>query len=140
MRDTASADDVAQEVVIIVLETLRKNRVEQLDEGRFGAFIAGTCRNVLLARRRGERRREGLLDKFGGVFAGVSTIDDGAVDRHRVAHCFEKLTARAQSILALTFFADASGDDIARELDVSTANVRVLRHRAIQQLQECVGS
>jgi DNA-directed RNA polymerase specialized sigma24 family protein len=41
--------------------------------------------------------------------------------------------------LALTFFAERPGDEIAGELQISTANVRVLRHRALADLDLWLG-
>jgi RNA polymerase sigma-70 factor (ECF subfamily) len=54
--------------------------------------------------------------------------------------CFERLAPRARAVLALTYFAERSGDEIASELRITAANVRVLRHRSLQQLHGCLES
>jgi DNA-directed RNA polymerase specialized sigma24 family protein len=39
----------------------------------------------------------------------------------------------------MTFYDERTGADVASFLGVSEANVRVIRHRAIRQLRECMG-
>ena len=39
----------------------------------------------------------------------------------------------------MTFYDEQAGADVAGFLGVSEANVRVIRHRAIRELRECMG-
>jgi DNA-directed RNA polymerase specialized sigma24 family protein len=39
----------------------------------------------------------------------------------------------------MTFYDEQTAADAARFLGVSEANVRVMRHRAIHQLRDCMG-
>lgn len=135
VRDDVASLDLAQHVMMSVLEALRAGRVVELD--RVGAFVLGTCKHTLVAWRRGERRRADLLAQFGPALAGVAPAHV-PLDRARLAHCFGLLAARARAVLALAYFADRSGDEIAHELAMSPANVRVVRHRAIAQLHDCM--
>jgi RNA polymerase sigma factor (sigma-70 family) len=136
LRDEASARDLAQEVMLGVLQALRAGRVERVD--RVGPFVLGVCRNTALAWSRGERRRTALLERFGSSFEGFAQIADEGLDARRLQTCFAQLPPRARTVLSLTFYAECSGDDIAGELEVSLENVRVLRHRALKQLHACM--
>jgi len=135
LRDETAALDLGQHVMIAVLEALRAGRVVEVD--RLGAYVLGTCKHVLAAARRGERRRADLLDRFGSALGDVARQPE-PIDRARLAGCFDKLPPRARAVLALAFFAERSTDEIARELGVSAGNVRVLRHRALAQLHACM--
>jgi RNA polymerase sigma-70 factor (ECF subfamily) len=136
-RDEDTARDLAQQVLVAVIEALRANRVENLD--RVTAFVIGTCKHVLGSARRGTRRRADLLERFGPAFADVvEPPRDHGIDRRRLAGCLSKLAPRARIVLALSFFAERETDEIAAELGVSTGNVRVLRHRALADLQACM--
>lgn len=135
VRDDVASLDLAQHVMMAVLEALRAGRVVEID--RIGAFVLGTCKHTLAAWRRGERRRADLLAQFGPALADV-VPPHVALDRERLAHCFGLLAARARAVLALAYFAERSGEEIARELAMSAANVRVVRHRAIAQLHDCM--
>ena len=137
LRDEVAALDLGQQVVIAVLEALRAGRVTEID--RLGAFVIGTCKNTLAAQRRGERRRADLLAEFGPALAGV-TEQAPALDQERLAHCLGLLAPRARAVVALTFYAERSADEIAGELGLSAGNVRVARHRALAQLHDCMGA
>jgi RNA polymerase sigma-70 factor (ECF subfamily) len=136
LRDEAAALDLAQHAVITLLEALRADRVTELD--RIGAFLYGVCKRTLLAWRSGERRRSELLAEFGPALAGTAEICDTAIDRRKLVDCFDRLAPRARTIVALSFYAERSADEIAGELATSPGNVRVLRHRALAQLQACM--
>jgi RNA polymerase sigma-70 factor (ECF subfamily) len=134
--DEAAALDLGQQVLVVVLEALRDRRVVEID--RLGAFVFGVCKRSLLALRSGERRRAELLERFGLSSAAVDEIAQTALDRRRLTACFDRLAPRARTVLALSFFAERSADEIAGELGTSSGNVRVLRHRALEQLRGCM--
>jgi RNA polymerase sigma-70 factor, ECF subfamily len=136
LRDRSAAADLAQQTLLVVVEALRAGKVESIE--RILPFVHGACKNTLMAWRRGDRRRAALLETFGPSFASEVTLEDRALDRRRVAECFEKLPERAQTILSLTFYAESTAEAIAGELTVSEENVRVLRHRALRRLRDCV--
>ncbi len=54
------------------------------------------------------------------------------------AACLQALAERERLVVVLTFFADKSGDEVAKELGVSAGNVRVIRHRALARLRDCM--
>src|SRR5687768_5857118 len=45
---------------------------------------------------------------------------------------------RERTVVVLTFYAERDGDAIARELGTSAGTVRVIRHRALARLRECL--
>ena len=135
LRDEAAALDLGQHVMMTVLEALRGDRVAELD--RLGAYVLGVCKHTVMALRRGEHRRSGLLEQFGAP-PGETYIEARAIDRRQLAKCFDALPARARTLLALTFFAEAPSEVIARELATTVGNVRVLRHRALSELLRCM--
>jgi RNA polymerase sigma-70 factor (ECF subfamily) len=137
LRDEAAALDFAQQVAITLLESLRAGRVEQMD--RIGAFMMGVCKRTLLSWRSEERLHTNLLERFASpALVEMSRIPDEAIDRVKLASCFDRLQPRARTVLTLTFFAERSTEDIAAELGATVGNVRVLRHRALEQLQACM--
>ncbi len=140
LRNDSAASDLSQQVLVIVLEALRAGRVEQPD--RLAAFVMGVCRNTVSDARRGELRRGALLDQFGQLgplFESTVDPDLGALNRDQLAACLQELALRARTIVILTYYLEHDIEDIARELAMSTGNVRVARHRALKQLHECLG-
>lgn len=136
LRDESAAADLAQQVLVVVIEALRAGRVREIE--RVGAFVAGVCRNTLLDLHKSERRRDALLAKFGPSMAAVVEQPGSDVDRVKLEHCLDHLSVRDRMIVALTFFADRSADDISKALAMTAGNVRVSRHRALRQLHGCI--
>jgi RNA polymerase sigma-70 factor (ECF subfamily) len=137
LRDAAAADDLAQEVLLLTLERLRARRLRQPE--RLASFVLGACRFVVRNQRRGRSRRTALLDRFAAVFPRHAEEPDALLlDRPRLQHCLERLAERERSVLVLTFYAEQPSREIAARLDLSSDNVRTLRHRALERLRDCV--
>jgi RNA polymerase sigma-70 factor, ECF subfamily len=136
LRDEQTARDLVQQVLLILIESLRKGRVREPD--RLASFVLGTCRMVARDLRRGEQRVERLHKEFASV---TEPPQDPPLpfDLSRLQACFEGLRPRERIVLAMTFFAERSSDEIAAELGMATGHVRVVRHRAVGHLQRCLG-
>ena len=89
--------------------------------------------------RRGSLRREKLLEAYGQTET-FDAPEPLVLDRDRLTRCLEALAERERSVVALTFLADKDGDAVARDLGISAGNVRVIRHRALARLRECMGA
>ena len=140
LRSSAAADDLVQAVMVIVLEAVRAGTVREPD--KLPSFVLGTCRHVAGGWRRGEARRQGLLDRFGDALAGAARDATAApsVDLQRLAGCLGGLPPREQLVINLTFYEDRDADEIAAALATTTGNVRVVRHRALARLASCMGA
>jgi RNA polymerase sigma-70 factor (ECF subfamily) len=140
LRDAYAADDLTQQVLITTLESLRAGRLREPE--KLASFMLGTCRMTVLDLRRNIQRREHILETFG------KDLPARALDQQPVAHfdldrlhgCVQKLKERERTVIVMTFYDERTGTDVARFLGISEANVRVVRHRAIQQLRTCMGS
>jgi RNA polymerase sigma-70 factor, ECF subfamily len=135
--DVTAAEDLAQQVMVVLLEALRAQRVEDLD--RVDRFMLGTCRNVAHAMRRGESRTEGMRRRLTFELAGASAPPWDLVESRRVDECLAALPPRESNLLFLLYQEGASGDEAARSLGTTPGNVRVIHHRALARLRECVG-
>jgi RNA polymerase sigma-70 factor, ECF subfamily len=137
LRDHAAAQDLVQEVLMTTLEALRAGRIEQPD--RLASFILGACRMTVVNQRRGEQRRARLLAQFADDLAPAWDSPGGStLDHDRLADCLAALAIRDRAVVALTFYVERSAEEIARELGTSPGNVRVLRHRALARLHDCL--
>jgi RNA polymerase sigma-70 factor, ECF subfamily len=52
----------------------------------------------------------------------------------------QSLKERERTVVVMTFYDEQTGSDVGSFLGISEANVRVIRHRAIHRLRECMGS
>ena len=136
LRDEQSAADLAQQVLLMTIERLRDGKVREPE--RLASFVLGMCRMVVLEIRRGGRRRERVLGQFSGDLPRADPAGEPRLDAAQLAACLEHLGERERSVLVLTFRAEQTALEVARELGLTAANVRVIRHRALARLRGCM--
>jgi RNA polymerase sigma-70 factor (ECF subfamily) len=136
LRDHAAADDLMQQVLVVVIERLRAGAVAEPDQ--IGSFVLGTSRMIAGSIRRVERRRQSLRDRFDVRSQAVVGVDESSIDERRIAPCLAAARERERTILLLTFYADKSAPDIARALGMTPGAVRVARHRALDAMRACL--
>jgi RNA polymerase sigma-70 factor (ECF subfamily) len=137
LRNSAAADDLTQQVLLIALEGLRAGRLREPE--KLASFVLGTCRIVVLDLRRGTQRRERLLDQFQSDLPIAASPAAPELDREHLTRCLQALAERERSVIVLTFYDEQTSAAAAGLLGVSEANVRVIRHRALGRLRQCMG-
>ena len=136
LRDAHAAADLMQQVLMMTLERLRAGKLRQPE--KLASFVLGMCRMVVLEARRGTARRDGLLRIYGDVPDAVDPPEPPDLDEARLPGCLERLPERERSVVILGFYADKPADAVARELGLTLVNARVIRHRALLKLRECM--
>lgn len=137
LRDGHAADDLTQQVLITTLEALRAGRLREPE--KLASFVLGTCRMTVLDLRRGAQRRARLLEQFGADLMVQTESFIPQLDHDQLARCVQALKERERTVVVMTFYDERTGADVAGFLGVSEANLRVIRHRAIHRLRECMG-
>ena len=138
LRDRHAAADLVQQVLLVTLERLRAGKLREPE--RIASFVLGTCRMTVLDIRRGTGRRDTLLETWTDMTEAFEAPEPLALDPHRLAGCLEALSERERSVVVLTFFADRQADEVGAQLSITGGNVRVIRHRALARLRECMGA
>lgn len=137
LRDEHAAEDLAQQVLITTIEALRRGGLREPE--KLVSFVLGTCRMTVLDLRRNAQRRERLIEQFGADLLAPAEPSRPGLDHDQLARCVQSLKERERAVIVMTFYDEQAGADVARFLGVSEANVRVIRHRAIHQLRDCMG-
>jgi RNA polymerase sigma-70 factor (ECF subfamily) len=136
LRDDEAADDLMQQVMIMALEKLRAGDLREPE--RIASFVFGACRMMTMELRRGARRREALLEKFAGDLEIADISVAPRLDEAKVAACLARLAERERTVMILSFFDDEPAERVGAMLGIGEGNVRVIRHRALQKLRDCV--
>jgi RNA polymerase sigma-70 factor (ECF subfamily) len=136
LRNEDRAADLVQGVLLAVLEAARAGRIEATEH--VDRFILGTCRNVVQRVRDREARSTPadmaeLERHAGGVEHSFEQVDVAAL-----LSCLRKLDARGRTVVLLSFQAESGAEEIAKLMETSVGNVRVLRHRALASLRGCL--
>jgi len=136
LRDRQAAADLVQQVLMLTLERLRAGKLR--DAERLVSFVFGTCRMTVLDLRRTGARRERLLERYADDVPMADPAAAPRLDQARLVGCLERLSERERSVLVMTFYDDQPARDVAAALGLSEGNVRVIRHRGLERLRDCV--
>jgi RNA polymerase sigma-70 factor, ECF subfamily len=138
LRGADAVEEFAQDVLLLMVEALREGRVEQAE--RFGGFVLGICRNLALDRARQRERREQLWQAYGAPLQAVSA-EAVESETYEIAHledCLSQLSKRARDVVRLGYVEARGHEEVAAALEISPQNARVLRHRTLASLRECM--
>jgi RNA polymerase sigma-70 factor (ECF subfamily) len=128
--DRDEAEDVAQ----LVLLRLQRHVGDGAMRGSLRSWLFRVTRNVVLDRKRSERRRRMLLDV---AVHGALTVEDAADDRPDapplepvVLAFLDALTPRQQAVFELVDLRGFTAVEAAARLDIKASTVRVLLMQA----------
>lgn len=136
LRGRAAVEDFTQDVMVLFVEALRDGRIE--DPARAGGFALGICRNLARDRARTRDRRREVIERLYEAPEPVMPWEPVLFERARLEDCVSQLTQRARGVLRHSFGDDSPDAEIATTLAITEANVRVIRHRSLAALRECV--
>ncbi len=131
-----AARDLAQNVMVLALEKLRRGEVREPE--RISSFVLGVARMLVHEQYR-SRSREELLGDDPPPDHVFEPVEPDRLAGDRLKKCLEMLRERERAILILTYYGEQSTKTIAKSLGLGSGNVRVIRHRGIAQLRDCIG-
>jgi RNA polymerase sigma-70 factor (ECF subfamily) len=138
LRSEAAAADLVQDVLILVLQKLRAGEVREPQ--RIASFVLGAARQMVIDGRRNAGRRERLIDSFALDLEPAAAISSEGPDPERLQHCLRALPERERSVLVMTFYDDCPAEVLGAQFGLSPGNVRVIRHRGLKHLRDCLES
>jgi RNA polymerase sigma-70 factor (ECF subfamily) len=133
LRDPERTQDLVQTVLVAVLQAARERRID--DPARVDRFVLGTCRNTV-SRMRQQMARVPLVSDE--VIAELATVPPRTIEMNALFACLSKLEWRASQVLLMSFLEERAAEEIATKLAIAPGNVRVIRHRALGQLRQCL--
>jgi RNA polymerase sigma factor (sigma-70 family) len=133
-----AVNDFTQEVLLRLIEALRSGAVREPEA--LGGYVLGICRTLTAGATRQRRRREELLALYGADLAPLELPVEGPslYPVAKLEDCVSQLTPRAREAVVLGYTLMKSHAEIAETLGLSPASARVLRHRTLQALRECM--
>ena len=136
LRSEAGAADLVQDVLVLVLTKLRDGAVREPE--RLASFVLGMARQTVIDQQRGGRRRARILEAFPVDLTPAAEEAPEPIDSERLALCLAALPERERAVLLMTFYDDRPADAVAAELKLTAGNVRVIRHRGLDRLRDCM--
>ncbi|MDZ5461717.1 RNA polymerase sigma factor, partial [Azohydromonas lata] len=136
LRHPHAAADLMQHVMALTLEQLRGGALREPE--RVVSFVLGACRLTVQELLRGHRRREALLQRHGHEIAMADLHEAPRLDHERLTDCLQHLAEKGRSVLLMSFHQERPAAEVGALLGLTAGNVRVIRHRGIARLRECV--
>jgi RNA polymerase sigma-70 factor, ECF subfamily len=135
LRDAQSAEDLASDVMLRVLESLPRYQRRGVP---LSAWVFRIARNrVVDIRRRSHRRREVVLVESLVTMTGGSphATVERALDLGEVCYALGQLTEAQEQVIVLRFLKDLDVATVARTLGRSESAVKSIQFRALTALR-----
>ena len=134
LRDDDRARDLAQTVMLALLQAVREGRIAEPD--RIDRFVLGACRNQVLRAKETGARIDIVADP--GRDIAAAAVAEEQIDAGALVRCLDALEVRRRTVVYLSFTEGRSAAEIAVAIGTTPGNVRVLRHRAVEELRRCL--
>lgn len=142
--DASAAEDVAQETLRRVVESLRANRIENV--AALPGFVFQTARNICMHWARSINREQQALSRFESQSSGATAEGSDALNeiiteerRALVRAALASLRDDDRSLLSMFYYDGLDSEAVARRLDLALPAVRVRKHRALRRLAGLLG-
>ena len=134
MGDIQAAEDLASEVMLKVLESIKKYRFKGTP---FSAWVFRIARNRLidLHRRRKRRSEVDLTEPLASMQISPQVLAERALDRGQLHLALKHLTDEQRQVIVLKFIEGFDNASISRILIRSEGAVKSLQHRALNALR-----
>ena len=138
INDDTSAEDIASDVFVRLLEAARKTQGPQSSLKGWLIATASHAVNDYL-RRKYRRPVEALSDSLPDGSASVHSAVDAREQNRMVQSAYAQLTSEQQHVLALRFGQGYSIEETAAHLKKNINAVKALQFRALASLQRQIG-
>ena len=131
---TTARANIVQAVLLVLVEAVRAARIAEPEH--VDRFVLGTCRNVVARMREGDGRAIAVDPVDLEIIGAMPTFE--RLDTPALLRCLVKLNLRSRMVMQMCFHDEVSAAEIGARLGMTAVGVRVLRHRAIAQLRQCL--
>ena len=134
MGDIQAAEDLASDVMLKMIESLKGYRFKGLP---FGAWVFRIARNRLidLHRRRRRRGEVDLSETLSSTLANPQALTERALERGQLQVALKHLTDEQRQVLVLKFIEGFDNRSVGRSMGRSEGAIKSLQHRALASLR-----
>lgn len=134
----ADGEDILQQVFLKVIEALPRYEQRGLP---FGAWLFRIARNTVIDFGRTRRVAEPLDDEAGQKVHPVdpSLVIEQRADIDEIRAALDELTSEQRDVIVFRFFAELTHAEIGAILGKREGTVRVIQHRALEDLRRRIG-
>ena len=139
MGDVHSAEDLASDVMLKMIESINKYTFRGLP---FGAWVFRIARNRLidLHRRRRRRGEVDLSETLSSALASPQALAERALERRQLQVALKHLTDEQRQVIVLKFIEGFDNRSVGKIMARSEGAVKSLQHRALGSLRRLLYS
>lgn len=134
MGDVQAAEDLASDVMLKMLESIKKYQFKGLP---FSAWVFRIARNRLIDLHR-KRRRRGEVDlseTLAGTLASPHALAELAIERGQIQVALRYLTDEQRQVIVLKFIQGFDNRSVGKIMGRSEGAIKSLQHRALGALR-----
>lgn len=131
LKNTTDAEDAVQEACIKLAKNIDK--VDQIDSKRTRGFISIIVRNTCLDILAKSRYEDDIEES---IVKDPHTFTEDIENKDQLDRYISSLNDRYKHVLMLTYLYDMKDKEISQILDISEANVRKIRSRALDKVRK----
>lgn len=134
MGDVQAAEDLTSDVMLKMIESLKRYRFKGLP---FGAWVFRIARNRLidLHRRRRRRGEVDLSETLSSALANPQALTERALERGQLQVALKHLTDEQRQVIVLKFIEGFDNRSAGRIMGRSEGAIKSLQHRALASLR-----
>jgi RNA polymerase sigma-70 factor (ECF subfamily) len=134
MGDVQAAEDLAADVMLKMIESIRKYQFKGLP---FSAWVFRIARNRLidLHRRRRRRGEVDLSESLAGTLASPQAMAELALQRGQIQVALKYLTEEQRQVIVLKFIEGFDNRSVGSIMGRSEGAIKSLQHRALASLK-----
>jgi RNA polymerase sigma-70 factor (ECF subfamily) len=134
--DATEADDLTQETLLVVLQRSFQERSDAASR----SFLRRTARQLYLASRRDETRREAILRAEAAEAVWQRRMPRDTPEEYLAAlrSCLQQLADRTRRAIRMRYQEQRDGKEIGSVLGLTEGATNTLLHRARQRLRLCI--
>lgn len=135
LGDTHLAEDMASDVLLQVLESIERYRIQG---SPFAAWVFRIARNRLIdhQRRKARRPQVGLEEDLPSRNDGPQALAERSMEHASVRAALNHLTEEQRQVIVLKFIEDMDNASVASILGRSLGAVKSLQHRALGTMRK----
>lgn len=137
LRDSFNVEELVQRVLLVVVRSLKERSV--LEPEAFASYVLGVARVQSLELVRKSRREPPASDEQMTELWVDPQSEPEPQALKRLSDCLERLPERERSVIVLSYLQEENSPIIAKNWGTTVQNIRVIRHRAIGRLRDCMG-
>lgn len=138
--NTKLSNEDTEEIILDVFLTLWRNESKLDINKKLSSYIAGITKNLIKYKTR-QAKNELNIDDYDGEILNLTNIELFLIqdeERNIIAKQLDKVKQEEKEIFILYYYNDMSVKEIAKQLNISSSNVKIILFRVRKKIKKAL--